>query len=295
MLVSCHTYMLDYHLGGEDKAIKLLADAGFDAYDITFYSVANDDYKDHWLNRENWRDEVVRLKEIADNAGIVCNQSHAPFPTSVGNDEKDEYIFECIVRSMEAAAMLGAKIIVVHPKQHLDYIEHAAELKEMNIAFYKRLIPYCQKFNIKVAIENMWQENSLSKHPIDSTCSRAPEFCDYIDSVASEWIVACLDVGHVLLVGADIGEFIRKLGKDRLQALHVHDVTYSVDSHTLPYLCNNDFKKITDALCEIGYEGDITFEANAFFVKFPDSLFLSCARFMCEVGRQLAAAAQGND
>lgn len=293
MLVSCPVEVLDSRLGGVDKAIELLAEAGFDAYDISLCTVARDECKDHWLNLDNWREEVARLKALADKAGIVCNQSHAPFPSSVGDAEKDEYIFDRIVRSMEAAALLGAKIIVVHPKQHLKYAEHAAELREMNIEFYKRLVPYCEKFGIKVATENMWQYNSLAKQPIDSTCSRAPEFCDYIDSVGSEWIVGCLDVGHTLLVSADNGDFIRRMGKDRLKALHVHDVTYSNDAHTLPYLLNNDFKKITDALYEIGYDGDMTFEAGAFFRKFPDSLLPACARFMCEVGRQLAAAAQG--
>lgn len=291
MLVSCPIECLEDRLGGTDKAIEMLANAGFDAYDISLCSVARNNA--HWLNREDWREEVARLKAVADNAGIVCNQSHAPFPSSVGDPEKDAHIFDCIIRSMEAAAMLGAKIIVVHPKQHLKYAEHAAELREMNIEFYKKLIPYCEKFGIKVAAENMWQENSFVRQPIDSTCSRAPEFCDYIDSVGSEWIVACLDLGHTLLVSADNGEFIRKLGKDRLKALHVHDVSYSRDEHTLPYLLNNDFKAITEALCEIGYDGDITFEANNFYRKFPDSLIPACARFMCEVGRQLAAAAQG--
>ncbi len=290
MLVSCPTEYIEYKLGGVDKAIKVLAEAGFDAYDITLCHA--DKKAEHWLRQENWRDEANRLRKVADEAGILCNQSHAPFPSSVGDEEKDEYIFNTIVRSMEAAAILGAKIIVVHPKQHLSYAEHAAELREMNIEFYNRLIPYCEKFGIRVATENMWQFNGLAKHPIDSTCSRPAEFNDYIDSVNSKWITGCLDLGHTILVGENTADFIRAMGKDRIQALHVHDTTYTSDAHTLPYLLNNDFKAITEALAEIGYEGDLTFEANNFFTKFPDSLIPDAARFMAAVGRQLAQAAQ---
>lgn len=289
MLVSCPTEYIEDKLGGVDKAIEVLAEAGFDAYDITLCHA--DKKETHWLRQENWREEAARLKAVADKAGIVCNQSHAPFPSSVGEKDKDEHIFNCIIRSMEAAAMLGAKIIVVHPKQHLSYAEHAQELLLMNVEFYKSLIPYCEKFGIKVATENMWQFNGLAKHPIDSTCSRPAEFNQYIDLVGSEWIVGCLDLGHTILVGANTADFIRKMGAERLQALHVHDTTFTNDAHTLPYLLNNDFAAITAALAEIGYKGDFTFEANSFFTKFPDSLIPDAARFMCAVGRQLASAA----
>lgn len=289
MLVSCPTELLDTRLGGIDKAIMLLADAGFDAYDLSLCDIRD---TSHWPLGENWREEIERLRAVADQCGIICNQSHAPFPSSVGDAEQDAQIFERIVRAMEAAAMLGAKIIVVHPKQHLCYAENIQKLFEMNIEFYKSLIPYCEKFGIKVAAENMWQFNDLSKHPIDSTCSRANEFCSYIDAINSEWIVGCLDIGHVSLIGADISEFIKKMGKERIKALHIHDTDFVRDLHTLPYLHNINYEEVTAALREIGYEGDITFEANAFFNKLPDALLRSGAQFMCEVGRHLAKSSQ---
>lgn len=289
MLISCPIQSLDERLGGIDRAITFLADAGFDAYDFSCIKMNDPTY---FMNQENWRDEIRRYKDVADRAGIVCNQAHAPFPSSVGDAEKNEIIFEQIVRSMEGAAILGAKCIVVHPKQHLCYAEHAAELKEMNLEFYSRLIPYAEKFGIKIATENMWQWNKHAKHPIDSTCSRAPEFCEYIDMINSPYLVGCLDIGHVFLTGADLGDFIRTMGKDRLQALHVHDNDFLHDSHTLPYLLNIDFAEMTTALREIGYEGDLTFEANAFYRNIPDALLPAAARYMCEVGKYLASQIQ---
>ena len=289
MLISCPTEFLDERLGGIDRAIALLADAGFDAYDFTFWKM-NDPA--HFMNQENWRDEILRLKAVADEKGIVCNQSHAPFPSSVGDEQRDEEIFEQIVRSIEGAAILGAKSIVVHPKQHLPHAEQAAKLKQMNLEFYNRLMPYAEKFGIKIATENMWQRNPHTKHPIDSTCSRAPEFCEYVDMINSPYMVGCLDIGHVFLTGADLGDFIRTMGKDRLQALHVHDNDFTHDSHTLPYLLSIDFSQMTDALREIGYEGDLTFEANSFFKRIPDALLPAAARYMHEVGKHLASEIQ---
>lgn len=284
MLVSCPTELLDSLLGGVDKAIEMLAKAGFDAYDFSLCEMQDD----HWLMREDWREKAANLRAVADKCSIVCNQSHAPFPSSVGDSEKDAAIFKRIVRSMEAAAILGAKIIIVHPKQHLRYAENAKELFEMNMEFYKSLIPYCEKFGIKIAIENMWQMNRLANHPIASTCSGAKEFCEYIDTLNSEWIVGCLDIGHVSLMGTDICEFIKTMGKDRIKALHVHDTDYVHDLHTLPYLHKIDYEKVADALREIGYDGDITFEANSFYRKLPNQLIPQGARFMCEVGKHLA-------
>ena len=269
----------------EKEAIKIIAEAGFDAYDISLFKIGSN--ADYGFNTEDYLKLANELKEYADSLGIVCNQSHAPFPSSVGDEEKDSKIFQNIVRAMEIASVLGAKIIVVHPKQHLCYAEKAQKLFEMNVEFYNSLIPYCEKFGIKVATENMWQYNPNTKSPIDSTCSRAWEFNKYIDAINSEWIVGCLDIGHVSLMNADIPTFIKTMGNKRLQALHVHDTDYKADKHTLPFMEKIDFIAMCKALAEIDYKGDFTFEADAFYRGKPVELYPAATKFMCEVGRYL--------
>ena len=54
-----------------------------------------------------------------------------------------------------------------------------------------------------------------------------------------------------------------------------------------------DWVAIIDTLDEIGYEGDITFEAMKFFKRFPAELLPDAARLMCAVGRHLAKKASG--
>ena len=120
---------------------------------------------------------------------------------------------------IEKLCALGAKNIIVHPIGAPEGVDY----QQTNIEFYKSLVPYCEKFGIKVATENMWQNNPSSGAITDSTCSRAWEFNKYIDAVNSEWITGCLDLGHVSLVTKKIPEFIKEMGKERISALHVHD------------------------------------------------------------------------
>lgn len=284
MLLSTQTDVLGRR-HGDFQAIQILAQAGFDAFDFSFFQM--NAQKDYEMNRPDFREYAARLRAEADRCGIACSQAHAPFPTGVGEPAKDEEIFQSVLRAMEAASILGAGTIVVHPIHHLPYSTHAAELKEQNMAFYRRLVPYCEKFHIRVACENMWQHNRKAGRIIDSVCSRPEEFRDYLDAVGSPWVVACLDVGHTALTDEDLAHCVRVLGKKHLQALHVHDNDLRQDSHTLPFTLDIDFSALTAALAEIGYEGDFTFEADSFLEKMPLELESDALRFMHSVGRYL--------
>ncbi|MBQ8207509.1 MAG: sugar phosphate isomerase/epimerase [Clostridia bacterium] len=271
---------------GHVEAIRMIAQAGFDAYDMSLFEMFG---KDSRFNGDNYREYARSLREKADSFGIVCNQAHAPFGSSSGDPEDDELKFGIIVRSMEIAAILGAKIIVVHPCQHFTYADEGTPeiLRRINLDFYKRLIPYCEKFGIKVACENMWQWSDRYGKIVHSTCSRPEEFVEYIDMIGSEWIVACLDIGHAALLDVSLEKMIRMLGAERLQCLHVHDVDGHSDLHTLPYMAKIDWESVMKTLGEIGYKGDLTFEAGNFHAKFPNALQPAALRFMCETGRHL--------
>ncbi len=184
----------------------------------------------------------------------------------------------------------GAKTIVVHPKQHLYYGNHKNELAEINAVFYQSLIPYCEKYGIKVAVENMYQtENGLDDGCIvPSTCADPKEFCEYVDAVRSEWIVACLDIGHSVLTGNKLDDTVLALG-NRLQALHVHDVDDVHDNHAVPYMCNIDFQKLIDSLKKIHYQGDVTFEPCGYFWDLPKELVPSGICLMRDIGRYLVS------
>lgn len=267
-------------------SIRILKEAGFDAYDMSLCCMY-DDPENCVFCRDDYVESAKDLRAYADEIGIVCNQAHAPFEWRPFDAEREKRLDEMVLRSIEVASILGAEVIVIHPKQYMVYAEHAEELFKINVKYYKELIPYAKKYNIKIAIENMYQCNNGTKTPTDSTCSRAWEFCKYLDTINSEWIVGCLDIGHVSLMNTDIPEFIKTMGSKRIKALHVHDTDFIGDRHTLPFMHKIDYIAVAKALAEIGYEGDLTFEADVFYREKPTALFPATAKYMCEVGRFL--------
>jgi sugar phosphate isomerase/epimerase len=77
------------------------------------------------------------------------------------------------------------------------------------------------------------------------------------------------------------------MGKDRLQALHVHDVDYVSDCHTMPFMESLDWNAVAAALAQIRYEGNFTFEADNFLIKMPRELMPEASRLMAQTGRYL--------
>ena len=269
---------------GDEAAVRLLAAAGYDCIDWSFFAMTNG--SGPWC-QDDWYEHAQRMRAVQDELGITANQAHAPFPSSLGEEPFDTVILQRILRSMEAAAVMGVRNIIVHPMQHLPYHKNAQALFDMNVEFYRSLIPYCEKFGIRVCAENMWQYDEKRGYIVDSVCSRPEEFCALLDAVNSPWIVGCLDIGHCALVGQDPAEFIRALGPDRLQALHVHDVDYKQDNHTVPFSQKLDWESICAALGEIGYTGELTFEADNTLRPLPDALLDAGAAMMERIGRYL--------
>lgn len=269
---------------GYPKTIELLKNAGFDAMDLSLFTLLEP--QGYWSGSD-WREKAQALKALAEAQGIGFRQAHAPFPTTRGDREFDEMASSRILRAMEIASMVGAPCIVVHPVQHLSWVSNKKALFDASAALYRKLIPWCEKWNIVVCTENMWQWDTHRGVITDSICSQPEEFRDLIDQVNSPWIRGCLDIGHCALVGVDPAEAIRTLGAHRLKALHVHDVDYRRDCHTMPYTQDLEWGSITAALGEIGYTGEFTFEANIFIAKLPQPLWPTALKLMEETGRYL--------
>ena len=73
-------------LVGEERAIELIAGAGFDAWDFSMFDMVkylwHEDYitaSEHPLYGPQYREFAKRLRNVGEECGIRCNQSHAPF------------------------------------------------------------------------------------------------------------------------------------------------------------------------------------------------------------------------
>lgn len=274
-----------------DEAAKLTVQAGFDAADFSLQEM-ND--PDCIFNSNQWYEYADSYNRVFSENSLPIVQTHAPYSFKGWDDPVtfEEFIYPALVRAIKVSAVMGAKCVVVHPLHYWRYEGNEQEIFERNMKFYRSLIPVCREYNIKVGIENMFQRDKLrGNYIIRDTCSDVTEFCRYIDTLDSEYMVACLDVGHVGLPSGhqEAWDFIRILGHERLQALHIHDNDYTNDQHLIPFAGLIDWKQVTKALGQIDYSGDFTFEClfTRSFKQPAPAIVPSILQLVAQIGRHL--------
>ncbi len=247
-------------LVGEEKAVELVAKSGFDAWDFSMFDMCEKKNgllvsTNHPTAQDNYLAFARKLKQIGLDNGIICNQGHAPFPSS----PKSSYYLK---RAIECVAEAGGDICIIHPMNNGSPRENA----EM----YFELLPFAKEHNVKIATENMWNWMPLHKHSCFAACATPESFNAHLDAVNDDFFVACLDIGHAEMKGSDTTavEMIKALG-NRLKALHIHDNDKVHDSHQIPFSMNIEFTAIIKALKEIRYGGYLTLEASSYLENFP--------------------------
>ena len=284
MKLILNTTNLPERLGGMKKTVDVFAEAGFDGID--FSAAASEEFYTEGAHPDAYYTE---LRAYAEAKGLAFLQAHAPHGSSFTDEKRSEKRFYEIVTSMKNAALLGVKNIVVHPCQHLCYRDPGVpeQLFEINMAFYRRLLPYAEEYGIRVCTENMFQ-GDMQILNVHSTCSRPAEMIRYFDEIRHPLFGCCLDIGHTSVVREDAASFIRALGKERLTCLHVHDVDDAHDRHTVPYFGGAiAWDRVMAALAEIGYEGDFTYETDYAYAVRPAALAPALARLSAAIGRTL--------
>ena len=286
MLLSTQTDVI-FRRFGEDEGIKVFAGAGFDAVDLSMFDMTKDDCPLNTIDPEQYGGG---LKKKAEDAGIVFNQAHAPFPCWRSDDAAySAKMPERVKQSIRIAGAAGAKQIIVHP---IAYPGGGEAQKQFNFEFYRSLESTALDWGIKVALENMWGHDSKRGYIIPNVCSFGSELAEYYDGLGNpDAFTVCLDLGHSGLIGEEAQEAIRALGHDRLGSLHVHDNDYRHDTHTIPYDAHMsmNWEEITKALGEIDYKGEFTFEADNFLARFPNDMISDALSFMAAIGRKLCS------
>ena len=267
---------------GVFESARMIKDAGFDCVDMTYYTISVDSP----LLNDGYREYAMKLKEHFDVLGLECNQAHAPFVFAYGDRFAiDDPHYRAIVRSIESAAILGAKVIVVHSVGYRDGSNILFD-RNFNINYYRSLIPYCEKFGIKIAVENLFEYDHENGGFV-GRLGTPKELAEFILELDSPCFCACLDTGHASLTGVKPQDFIADMSADLLQVLHVHDGDYKGDRHTLPYLMDFEWEKIMASLKRIGYTGELTFEILNYFRNIPKELIPESLRFAEKTGRYL--------
>ena len=267
---------------GPEKAVEAIAKAGFDAWDFSLFAMCRYDWEkrillpnDHPLAGPDYLAYARRLKRIGLDNGIVCNQSHAPFPSSC------PAIRSYLKRAIECTAEAGGAICVIHPDNDKG--------PEENAEMFRELLPFAKEHGVKIATENMWNWDGANDQAAFAACGTPESFCAHIDAVSDGYFVACLDVGHAEMRGCGTSavEMIRALGP-RLQALHLHDNDKHYDSHQIPYSMKIEFSPVIRALKEIGYRGYFTLEADQFLSAYTADNAKAGIGILSETVRKMA-------
>ncbi len=280
MLFSTQTLFLASKYGLE-TAVDMLIEAGYPAIDISITDTSAPPFTD------DYREVAARILEKANAAGVKFIQAHAPF--GGGYKKYTEELVPLMPRVFEFCALLGIENVVVHPIQNGRYYGREKELFDMNVEFYRSLAPHAKKHGVKIAIENMWQWHPVNRSQIvDDVCAPPEELAAMYDALGDpETFTVCLDIGHVALCGREPETAVRVIGS-RIGCLHVHDVNYREDLHTLPGVAKINWDKVCRALAEIDYRGSINLEADAFYYGFLPEQHASVTKFMADTARILA-------
>lgn len=271
---------------GDRRAIEIIANAGFDAIDYTFSPFMENGNTPFMTS--SYAHYAKEIKQIADDNGVFFNQAHAPFHFDVKLfPDFDKEAIPMQIRCMEVCALLGIPHMIVHPFHHLPYYKYRECLLEKNKEYYLKLLPYAKEFGVKICLENMFSVVPQSGSTVKDVFSNPFEYAAFYDELADQdSFICCVDTGHSGLAGEDAGETIRVLAH-RLKALHINDNIYFKDDHWIPYQGLIDWDDVLNALCEINYAGDFTFEALRLYNHFDESFYPTAAKYLHDVGRYM--------
>ena len=264
---------------GDEGAVETIARAGFDGIDYSF----NDMFDwDEAILAPGAAGRAEKLRLCAEKNGVRFIQAHAPFHFLYGMEmSESEREFYSIVRAMEHASWLGVPVIVVHGIDVPGYVD----VFDYNARFYNALEPYCRRFGIKAAVENLFE------YYADGTVTgvkfgTAQSYCKMIDMLDPECFTGCVDVGHARLTGNRPGDFIRSAGR-RVGCVHMHCNDGKRDMHMLPRLVPFEWEDIMSALDETKYSGTFNFELIGYLGRFEKELLPQALQFAAAVGRRL--------
>ena len=273
---------------GEEKAVELIAKAGFDAWDFSMFRMCGYNWEtqqavptDNPLSGSNYLEFARRLKKIGLDNGITCNQSHAPFPSSCPG------IRSYFKRAIECTAEAGGNICIIHPDNN--------KSPEENAEMYFELLPFAKQCGVKIATENMWNWDTEKDEASFAACATPESFNAHLDAVGDDFLVACLDIGHAEMkgLGTNAVEMIKALGP-RLQALHIHDNDLWHDSHQLPFSMQIDFDAVVKALKDINYSGYFTLEADAYLNAYTEENVFIGVKKLAESAKRLVQIYENN-
>ena len=249
-------------LVGDVEALKKLRAAGFDTIDFSFVF---QNQKDFILHDPNWEKRIEEIGLAAENLGITFNQCHFPYVEMrkpiFKQEGYAEMFFEVTRRAIIAAGMLRIPHGVTHPQSFPEVNHERKACFERNREIFDEFIELGVKCGVRTAIENM-PPMLDGRFPLRYGM-HYDDVIELVDSYnAPEWVGICWDTGHANLARFDQTRGLHAVGS-RLIALHLNDNCGDKnDEHLLPGLGTVDWQAVIQALVDIDYQGDLTYETG---------------------------------
>lgn len=265
-----------YDCFGEKKYQKM-KEHGFSC---AAYVMVNTDQSIYRCTEKEFVKVLRQEKKLAEEAEIEITQLHGPFripPKDLEESDRQERM-EKMIRSIQAAALLGCRYWVIHPLMPYGIADKEIKKEEatrnINIEFMKELLITAKKYDVVICLENMPYQSFSLAHP--------KEVDRFVRSMADEHFKMCLDTGHAFaLPDGNPAEMMRRYGEN-IKVLHVHDNNGRMDQHLIPYFGQIDWKDFYKALQEVGFKGDFSLETEP-SRRLPLPLYEEMCRFMAKV------------
>lgn len=280
---------LEHMTDSFDTAADVMKKAGFDGIDI---SMCENQMEPEKQALPQWREKIIAQADAVKRAGMEIAQCHLPYypghikkPGDGGYLPYEEFCLPGVIRAIEVCGEIGCPVAVLHP--YYDELDEN-NCVEGNIHMAKALIPYLEKHNVKLALENIYC------HQYEMSNMSYPEqIMNVLEKIDHPLVGACLDTGHANVFRIDSVQAVRTYGK-RLFALHANANSRGrlTDNHVIPGVMGDgiDYFELAAALKEIGYKGWFNMEVGC--GKIPPAAVPAFYKLAATVAKELTKLAE---
>ena len=253
MMKTCITS--DYiHRYGFEEGLRRMKSHGYDALD--YGGLCHTEDKIFHISEEEFVATLTRERKIIADNGLFVNQTHGAWrwPAQDFSDYDRAERYAAMEKGVRGTALLGAPYFVIHCIMPFgeNNPAHKERLWEMNVEYFTRLCKVAEDVGVTICFENL----PFTSLPL----SRVNETLEFVKLMNTPTMKMCLDTGHAAVYGDSPADAVRKIGKEYLATLHVHDNNGVSDFHWRPGEGVIDWADFTKALHEINFEGCVSLE-----------------------------------
>ena len=273
-----------------DESLGALKVAGYDSVDINIWPMCHPGGP---MTKDDWKATIEAFGAAAEANGLPVYQTHG---NTMGGTEWDDPDYPhrelrhiCTLRCVEAAKMLQADCMVMHPFNLAhSSIYSAKENQKACLAYLAPYIEAAKKVGMRIAVENMIDFGRRHRRYCGGDIY---ELIELVETINDPDVGICIDTGHANISGMDPAAAIRAAGK-HLFALHINDNHSALgkDEHLLPYFGDINWTDVMQALRDVEYAGHLTYEINP--QRVPGAAGPDWLRYTVQIGRHLISLAE---